>query len=248
MRRTRYLSTLLFLAGFAGLCSPAWGVVVVNGVSSTSASAYDASISSTDLINSAQPTLAGPPSSTAPTFGSYTVGGLNDGTATIPSGVAYWHTSTSMVTFTLDTTLNPLGYSLTSIRSINGFTSDAITYANQTHSILYSKVGDESNFLPLTTLAYTPFGVTDTGAGSTRVDVTDSSGILATGVAALRFDIPLFVGGTNTTAVYREIDVFGFATPEPAPEPSTALLCSLALVGGQVLRRQNQRRRGAARG
>jgi hypothetical protein len=241
MRLVGFLSALIVLVGFCNLSSPAWGVILVNGVNSNSASAYDGMISTTDLIDVSQPTLAGPPTSTNPTYSSYAVGGLDDGTAVIPTGVAYWHTSTSTVTFQLNTTLNPLGYNLTDIRSINGYTSDAVTYANQTHSILYSKVGDETNFIPLTTLAYTPFGVTDTGAGSSLVDVTDSSGVLATGVAFLRFDIPLFVGGTNTTAVYREIDVFGFATPEPAPEPSTALLCSLALIGGQVMRRRNRR-------
>lgn len=230
---------LIIFAGIACFCTPAVAVIVVNGVNSTSATTYDGLISTSDLISPTEPTLAGPPTSTGTIWASYTVAGLHDGTATIPAGVAYWHTSTATVTFPLDTTLNPLGYSLTSIRSINGFTSDAITYANQTHSILYSKVGDETNFLPLTTLAYTPFGVADTGAGSTMVDVTDSSGFLATGVAALRFDIPLFVGGTNTTAVYREIDVFGIATTPPAPEPASGLLmmCGLGTLAAGRRRR-----------
>lgn len=242
MRLTRFLSALILLAGFWAQSSYAWGVVIVNGVNSNSASAYDGMISTTDLIDSSQATLAGPPTSTNPTYSSYAVGGLDDGTATIPAGVAYWHTSTSTVTFQLNTTLNPRGYNLTDIRSINGFTSDAVTYANQTHSILYSKVGDETNFLPLTTLAYTPFGPTDTGAGSSMVDVTDSTGLLATGVAFLRFNIPLFAGGTNTTAVYREIDVFGFATPEAAPEPNTAAMLGLGVVAGSWLRRRRAKK------
>jgi len=240
MFRSACLPVLLVAAGFAWFCSPAYAVIVVNGVSSNTNGAYDGLISTTDLIDISQPNLAGPAVSTVTPFGPYTVTGLYNGNATVPAGVSYWHVNPTQVTFTFDTSVNTLGYSISSIRSFNGFSSDAVTYANQTHSIFYSLVGDESNFLPLTTLAYTPFGPSATGAGSSMVDVTESEGFLLTGVAALRFDIPLFVGGTNTTAVYREIDVFGEATAV-APEPSGLALIGLGLFGQLVCRRNRRR-------
>jgi hypothetical protein len=62
--------------------------------------------------------------------------------------------------------------------------------------------------------------------------VTDDTGLLASGIDAIRFDILDTVSSNAGGVVMREIDVFGAATP--VPEPSAAILlggfCALFLL------------------
>jgi hypothetical protein len=85
----------------------------------------------------------------------------------------------------------------------------------------------------LTTVNFQPFSDATTAGGSTKVNVTDTTGILATGVDAIRFDILDTFSNNAGGVVMREIDVFGTAVPEP----SATLLFGL---GGLVLLRRRR--------
>lgn len=224
---------LVILAGFQFRAA---ATVVTNAVNSGlggSASAFDANISANDLVNTGQPTLSNV-TSTAAAFTPYTLDGLHDGGAVLSAGGGFWYTNATIVTFTLNTSANPLGYDISSVRNIQGFTVDAGLYANQSFDILYSTVSDPLTFLPLATISYQPFLASDTPGGSTMVTLTNTTGVLATHVAALQLNIPLNPGPSDSqTGVFREFDVFG----EPVPEPSMFVLLSL---GGLLLWRRKR--------
>ena len=61
------------------------------------------------------------------------------------------------------------------------------------------------------------------GKGTT-ITLTDSTGILASNVDAIKFDIFGAGGGTSYHAAYQEIDIF-------VPEPSTMALAAFGLLG-----------------
>ena len=218
---------LVILLGFQSITGAAVITNAVNsGLGGTSQSAFDANISATDLVNLGQLTLSGV-SSTAATLPPYTLSGLHDGSAATSANLAFWYTNPTTVTFTLNTLANPLGYEISSVRNIQGFASHAGLYANQSFDILYSTVSAPLTFLPLATISYQPFAANDVNSGSTMVTLTNTTGVLATSVAALQLNIPTPNGQTG---VYREFDVFGAAIPEPS-------LFALLGLGGLLLRR-----------
>jgi hypothetical protein len=218
---------LVILTGFQFRATATVMTNAVNsGMGGTSPSAFDANISALDLVNTGQLTLSGT-TATAPTFPPYTLNGLHDGAAATDANLAFWLTNTTSVTvtFTLNTSASPLGYDISSVRNIQGFPSHAGIYANQMFDILYSTVSDPSTFQPLATISYQPFAANDNNSGSTMVTLTNTTGVLATQVAALQLNIPIT---SSQSAVYREFDVFG----TPIPEPSA---CALLGLGGLLL-------------
>jgi hypothetical protein len=119
------------------------------------------------------------------------------------------------ITFTLDTSVNTLGYDVTSIAGYGGWGDGGRD--NQIYSIFFSQVGSA---------AFTYLGgVNDRpgapGAPSAISALFNNVGL--TGVDAIRIDF--LDGQDNGFAGYGEFDVNGTAT---VPEPSTAV----ALLGG----------------
>ena len=183
---------------------------------------YSAFASSTDLINAGQPTLSS--ATVSATFGSVFPGtGINDGNYTnttthnafFRSGLDFPATAT----YDLNVGVNTFGYDITSINSFMGWQgASSMAQGNQTYTIAYSVVGS-ALYSALATVAYSPF----TGNGSnydSMVTVTDSGGVLASGVDSVRFtfaDPGLGGGVSNPGTVVREIDVVGVAS---VPEPS----------------------------
>ncbi len=136
--------------------------------------------------------------------------------------------------FVLGTGTYGLGFDITGIQSIAAW--QGAGYPNQHYTVSVSYVGND-DFITLTTVEYQPFvgpfPPNEVG-GSTKVNVTeDETGVLASGVDAIRFDTLAIVGVAGGGAVYREIDVFGGAT---VPEASAAAL--LGLGGLALLRRR----------
>lgn len=104
------------------------------------------------------------------------------------------------------------GYDLGSIQSIAAW--QGAGFANQRYEVRVRFLGDSAfQTSPLATVNYQPFSATLNEGGSTRVRITDSNGILASGVDAIRFDVLDTVGNAAGGAVFRELDVFGTPTP-----------------------------------
>ncbi len=211
------LRLLLRFFSITGWCvSASLAGVAVTSVSNVgTALFYAASASSTDLINAGQPTLSS--ATVSATFGAVFPGtGINDGNYTnttthnafFQSGPQFPATAT----YSLNVSVNTLGYTLTSIKSFMGWQGfSSMAQGNQTYTIEYSVVGS-ALYSPLATVAYSPF----TGDGTnfdSMVTVTDTGGTLASGVDSIRFTFadpgPSI---NNPGTVVREIDVIGSPT------------------------------------
>jgi hypothetical protein len=228
-----------------------WASPGSSGVASTTGQdAYDSSISATDLGQSA--TVSG----VTPSLGS--LGGLHDGagspvgtdtSANLNSdayfdGAAGFGTSNLLsshptVTYSFNTGAggSPTGYNITSVVSTYGW-HDHASFSDQDYSILYSTVAHPTVFLPLTSVAYNPFDPANDSAAaggqynSSQVTVTDTTGVLASGVANLEFTFtPYFnvAGLEQSGQVVREIDVNGVATSVPEPTMFGLVLAGLTV-------------------
>ena len=126
------------------------------------------------------------------------------------------------ITFNLDVSANPTGYTLTQLTT---FASWDRGRDGQEYSVSYSKVTAPTTFLSLASVPQFNPDVPVFDA-HTRVSLTDQSGVLAEGVAAVRFTFTSF---ENDGTAYREFDAVGSVTP--VPEPSFMLLVSAGFVG-----------------
>jgi PEP-CTERM motif len=173
---------------------------------------YASDVGNSDLINGLTPTVA---------TGWNTGNGanpskLNDGVHGangVPVNGA-WTFVGATITYDLGVG-SGFGYDLSSIQSIASWEGDA--YGNQAYTVTIQLVGS-SSFTTLATVNNTPFTPgTPTAAGSTKTTLTDSSGILASGVQFIRFTATSAGASSGGATVYREIDVNGVAAvPEPA--------------------------------
>jgi hypothetical protein len=232
-------ATSAVVLGFASLMAAQAGAAIVviqtNEQDTTSQTPAVFTPSSTDLINQGQPTFDAPQQVSGYTPFSITgpsnTDALNDGSAGAASDtstIAFDLDGTWTSTFNLNTTLNPLGYDISKIQSISGWTDQR---TNQNYQVSYSVVGD-SGFVSLGTFSFN--GPSDGNPNATRMTL-DITGL--TGVDAVRFAFsPLGAGGDE--AVYRELDVFGSAVAAPTvPEPASLGL----LAAGSLLAMRRRR-------
>lgn len=215
-----------------------------NGTATTTDEiAYAADVSTTDLLHGIVGT-GGSWTVSSPTAAS--PNGLNDGihggdfnsgantSAGITIGLtgAAWATdgTTSIRTFVLGGGPSGTGFNVTRIQSIAAWSGAG--FANQKYEVHVRQVGS-ATFSLLTAVDYQPFtNIGNTSGGSSKVNVTENAGFLASGIDAIRFSI-LDTNSVNSGGVVmREIDVFGSAVPEP----SAAVL--LGLGGLALLRRR----------
>jgi hypothetical protein len=153
------------------------------------------------------------------------------------------------VTITFDITTNTLGYDITGITSIFGWNSASNGRSNQGYSVDLGFVGGATATLangthwePNSPANYwTQVSFANSGGGTLASDTIDlngggaaaGTGVTATGVESITFTISQGANSGGGVIVAREFDVFGVAT---IPEPSTALLGSLGVLG--LLRRR----------
>jgi lysophospholipase L1-like esterase len=189
-------------------------------------SSFDSHIR-TNLVRSGTPTLDGITVSHDPSIpGTFKTSGLNDGSATANSNLTYYGTNEptgtlpTVVTFTLKGSVT--GYDITSVESLAGWKDSNI--GDQTFRLLLSITGGA--FLDYGT--YSAKG--NLGDFASLVTVTDESGIIASGVTAIRIIYlnPNATQGGNGGTVVRELQVFGAATA--VPEPSTIALFNIGAV------------------
>jgi hypothetical protein len=190
------------LAVLAGVTIPASAVLVQTKVFSATELAYSADVSTTDL-------LAGKTATSVSGWNSgngSTVAELNDGihggSGTPVEGT--WTTVGATATYNLGLGANNLGYDLTSIQTIAAWVG--VGLGNQAYTVEVKLVGATS-YTSLATVDYQPLG---SAVGATKVTLTHTTGVLATGVEYIRFTANSVNGGANSGAfVFREIDVFG---------------------------------------
>ncbi len=193
------------------------------------ASAFSGDIVSDDLINAGQPSLLSAGWNKPPFFENDPVNdgdghpaGSGEGTY-LPATLGGLGHMPFTYTATLDTSVNSFGYEITEIRSYAGWDQNGSKLANQKYELLVRKVGD-AGWTSLGTLTYAPFNNADTAeAAATKMVLTATNGVIATGVEAVRFVVmnPGFNNGALTVdgTVYYEFDVIG--SPLLAPPPRT---------------------------
>jgi alpha-L-rhamnosidase len=177
-----------------------------------------------------------PPSSTngnfdlEPYWGNRNVNSLTDGgSLTIATGGSPTTTSTnyvtcgnssgagSVITYTLAGSVN--GYNLTNITVYGGWRDAGRD--QQGYSVYYSTMAAPTTFIPLGSVYYNPANATGV-ACATQVTLTSTNDVLATSVAAVKFD---FTTPTtpNGWCGYSQIQVFG--TPTGTPPTASVPTC-----------------------
>jgi hypothetical protein len=238
MKNQKHTPWVLAIMHLVWLSSADAAVTFAN-LSSSTVLAYSGQTSTTDLINAGQSTLSS--ATVSATSYIFTGTAINDGNySNTNADNTFFAVATgafpATATYDLNVTVNVLGYDLTSIKSFMGWATVSAAQANQTYSIEVSTVGSAS-YTSLATVSYKPFNDTDSPtAYETFVTVSDTGGLLATGVDSIRFTFTDPIGvngvtdgsGTVEGTLIREIDVFGTAT---IPEPSAAIFA----LGGLLL-------------
>jgi lysophospholipase L1-like esterase len=233
----------LLIAPLALLANATWAAPVFQTAQSgpftpsttTDEVAFAADVSSSDLLHGIVGTggswMGGTPASPA---------GLNDGIAggdydanglSALSGATWAVHADTFREFVLGPGANGLGYNITEIQTIAAWSGAG--FSNQKYDVSVRFLGDAS-YTFLTTVEYQPFTTALTEGGSTKANVTDDTGTLASGVEAIRFDLRQTVSNTAGGVVMREIDVFGAATiggPDLDP-PTLDTLASVVPTDG----------------
>lgn len=112
--------------------------------------------------------------------------------------------------YNLGTGANGLGYDIASIQSIADWRDSG--FGNQAWTLAVKSV-DGSDFVDLATVDYQPLAASD--GGTTKVTLTDPSGVIAKGVESIKITANSITGGSkNKSFIWRELDVFG--TPSSA--------------------------------
>ncbi len=253
----RHLVGLLLLLVVLAWTTTAHATVILSGENAAAvatdkdyatAATYTADIVDDDLIDTNSSTLASWNRDKIPFFEDTT---LNDGQGhpTDSAAGTYWPATfgtgnklPATYTFYLDVSTNSLGYDIQEIHSYAGWNENGSTLANQKYELLVSTV-DGAEFTSLGTFTYTPFAATDTNtAAATKVTlIEDATGIIASGVDAVRFilmDTGIDNASTVDGNVYFEIDVLGMAT---VPEPATWWLLGAGSFTALALFRRRQR-------
>ncbi|HTL71670.1 MAG TPA: hypothetical protein VL863_00100 [bacterium] len=129
------------------------------------------------------------------------------------------------VTYTLTGSTN--GYTLTNIVVYGGW-GDA-GRDQQAYTVYYSKVAAPATFIQLCSANYNPVNLSGVQS-ATRATFTAASGVLATNVAAVKFDFTT-PAPENGYCGYTEIDLYGSPTFAKATNPTNITI----LVAGNIL-------------
>ncbi len=243
------------LAGAVASLLPVLGVqaAIVTTPSLDKTSMTYFAVSSTDLIDQSQTTLA---SQSDSGYTPFTPGGagattvLNDGsvgTTSMSTGTFEYGDGSSthgdgayIVTYNLNTTVNTAGYDITSFATYTGWvSSDDRNRVGVDFTVSYTKVvgapGTIGNYVndPIS-------GPSTTGENVSSKTLVELSGTdVVTGVNSLTFSFAVPPKGSlnpqDVTSIIREVDAFGTAT---VPEPMALSLLGLASLTALARRRK----------
>ena len=244
--------TLLTLTAVsAGIASSNAATIVVGDYADGAAS-FNSSVLNNDLIDKNETTATHVRTSGTVDNG-WATDGIFDGLAYDASsnrvGISYYSNGEVVDTFTLSGSAT--GYDITSITSITSWGGTNHDHAAQSYEILISTVatpsyttlaltetidpnddGSGSGYVASNNMVWYDPGEYDNGSADTsRVTITDTTGVIATGVLGIQFRITNDLGQT----VFNEIDVVGAAT---VPEPSAFALLGLAGMALLIRRRR----------
>lgn len=241
---SRNLATSVVAATALCFASIANATFVSDGVNNTTSYAYyDGNIRSNDLIENGSVDVASTVTTGNMFSYSDSAGGWQSGNWSSLTDGAAGHYSWAMqsdltstpspsITYNFDIADHPLGYTLTSIQTIYGWV-EGPCYSNQRYDVAIAMVGSPTTFTQLATVDYQPFAA-DSSSYSTpnasQFTLTDSTGKLSAGVAAIRFTFlnnTNYGGGADGQFIH-EIDIVGGPT---IPEPGTILLFLTGLIG-----------------
>jgi len=211
-RRIAVIAATALFAASAGLQAAV--ILNDNGGATTGETAWDSMISDSDLVNTGRPTFL---SVDAPDggFGTSSVGlqdGVNTNLQLVPN-MTFYSAFPSSVTFTLDTTVNTLGYDITTINTFAGWSD--FNFGAQIFELLI-KTTTNGSFVTYGTFSNTA-GFDNTTLGAPRsslTTLTGDSGPIASGVTDIRL---VYSQAVTYGTVIREIDVIGTATTVPEP-------------------------------
>jgi len=203
----RFFATALVDLALAATSARA--TLVQTKVSSATELAYSADVSNSDLLTGKTATTTGWNLGNGSTTAE-----LNDGIHGVTFAAAgnsvqgTWTTVGATAIYNLGLGANNLGFDLTSIQTIAAWVN--VGFGNQAYSVDV-KLKGAASYTTLATVDYQPLALN--GIGATKVTLTDSTGVLASGVEFIRFTANSVNGGQNAGAfVFREIDVFGTPT------------------------------------
>jgi hypothetical protein len=192
---------------------------------------WDTNAFSSSLIYNASPSVSGDGDFTGGTFGVTPTGGslppvLTDGSfGTIDfnlTGVHSWVTCIgsgtgvnnaqggNFVTYALPA--SPNGYDITNIMTAGGWNDGGRD--QQSYTVNYATAANPTYFTPLAVVSYNP--VDPVGYSMSRATITAASGVLASNVVALEFDMT-WPGGENGFSGYSEIAAYGSPSATLAP-------------------------------
>ena len=203
------------LAAFALAATPATAEQVQTPVSSADDQAYAADVSNTDLLTGKTATLTGNWNLDG-SHGGATPAALNDGvfSGTGAPVQGAWTTVGATAEYHLGLGANNLGYDLTSIQSIADWPGAG--FGNQAFTVKV-KLKDALDYTTLATVDYEPF--TPDGGNATKVTLTDTTGVLISGVEFIKFTANS-VNSVDHGFIWREIDVFGVSTGGDTTPPT----------------------------
>ena len=184
--------------------------------------------------------------------GNFNPANLNNGSfgatsadGSLPNDIAFAQAngSNSTATYVLGAGPSGTGYTINSIRSLAGWRDAGLI--QQSYDVEVRPLGGAFSLLKSVRVNAADVSIADyddgaNGGGSSVVTITENgSGILASGIDAIRFTArelavaSNFQSGSGSGTTFREIDVFGRPT---VPEPGSILLAALAALGLTVTR------------
>ncbi len=217
--------TLTSTALILGLLGSAQAAVLT--AKTGSATAF--TVSSTDLLQTSLGSVDGSSLTWYDVQGNLTE--LNDGVSTT-GALDYLYVTVGTLDFNFDLTVNTAGYEISQIDTFSG--NSGANRVEQGYTVWYATVASPTTFIDIATVT----DAVDWSFTEAKWSITeDSTGILASNVATIRYVFPLQAPMLASPGVqYKEIDIIGVAS---IPEPGTyALIAGMLGLSYVMVRRR----------